>query len=67
MASPSAPRSALGTVVGWLLLIVIAWLVLSMAIGTLRWLIRGALIIGLVLGLGWLYITLKGDPPDEPS
>ena len=66
MASAPPPRSALATVVGWVLVAVVVWLVLTTLIGTLRWILRGVLIVGLVLGLAWLWVTLKGDPPSDP-
>jgi hypothetical protein len=57
-------RSALATVVGWILVVVIAWFALRFLLGTVFWLLRGVLFVAVILGLLWLYLTLK-SPPDQ--
>jgi hypothetical protein len=61
-------RSLLASVVGWVLVVVIAIVALRFVVGTFMWVLRGALLIALVLGLLWAYLWLKaprGDGPDR--
>ena len=66
-APPTPPgKSVTSTIVGWLIVAVIAWLVLSSVIGTIRWLLRGVVLIALLVGLLWLWAYVK-TPKDPPS
>lgn len=58
-------RSALATVVGWVLLAVIVWVLLRFVLGTVFWILRTVLVVALILGLLWLYLTLKSPPDDR--
>ena len=64
---PQPPRTSVtSTIVGWLIVVVIAWLVLSAVIGTIRWLVRGVAIIAVLIGLLWLWATVKSPKgPDS--
>ena len=56
---PSAGRSVLATVVGWVLVGVIVVVLFNFVVGTLFWLIRTALIVVALLGLLTIYLKLK--------
>jgi hypothetical protein len=56
---PSAARSVLATVVGWVLVGVVVVVLFNFVIGTLFWLIRTVLIIVALLGLLTIYLKLK--------
>jgi hypothetical protein len=56
---PSAARSVLATVVGWVLVGVVVVVLFNFVIGTLFWLIRTALIVVALLGLLTIYLKLK--------
>ena len=62
MAVADRSRSALATVVGWVLVAVVVWFVLRIALGALFWVARGIVMVLLVAGLLWAYFALK-DPP----
>lgn len=64
MSSPRTARSAAATVVGWVLVLVVGWLALRFLLGTLFWMLRGALLIAVVIGLLLLYLTLKAPDDD---
>jgi hypothetical protein len=57
-----APRSFAASVVGWLIVAIVVYLFSGWIIGTLFWLGRLLLVIGVLAGLAWLYVKLKGDP-----
>jgi hypothetical protein len=59
MASSDRSRSLLATVIGWVLVGVIAWLALRFVLGALDFLVRGAILIIVIVGLLWAYLTLK--------
>lgn len=62
--SPNPPgRSLVATVIGWVIVAIIAWWLLGFIIGTLRWIIRSVLIVLVLLVLISLYLRFK-DPPD---
>ena len=65
MAPPPIQRgkSMLATVIGWIIVAVIAWWLLGFVIGTLRWVIRSVLILGALILLVGVYFNLKA-PPD---
>ena len=56
---PSRGRSALATIVGYVLVAVVVIVLFNFVIGTIFWLVRTALIIALVVGLLLLYLHLK--------
>jgi hypothetical protein len=56
---PSASRSVLATIVGWVLVGVIVVVLFNFVIGTLFWLIRTVLIVVALLGLLTIYLKLK--------
>lgn len=58
-------RSALAAVVGWVVLAVIVWVLLRFVLGTVFWILRTVLVVALILGLLWLYLTLKSPPDDR--
>ena len=59
MANGGGTRSLAATLVGWLLVAVVAYLLFGFVIGTLRWLFRLAVIVVVVGGLAALYVRLK--------
>jgi hypothetical protein len=59
MAQSAGPRSFLATIVGYILVALIAWVVLGWVLGTFFWLIRTIIIVVLIGGLLMLYISLK--------
>ena len=56
---PSASRSVLATVVGYVLVVVLVVVLFNFVIGTIFWLVRTVLIIVALLGLLTLYLKLK--------
>jgi len=63
---PSAARSVLATVVGYVLVGVVILVLFKFIIGTIFWLVRTVLIIVVLLGLLTIYLRLKSpkSPPD---
>jgi hypothetical protein len=59
MAQSAGPRSFLATIVGYVLVALIAWVVLGWVLGTFFWLIRTIIIVVLIGGLLMLYVSLK--------
>lgn len=59
MALRDRSRSLLATIVGWVIVAVIAWLVLGFVVGVVRWIVRGVVVLALIIGLLWVYATLK--------
>lgn len=59
MAESRDARSALATVVGYVLVAIIAYIVLRTFVGTLFWLIRTIIVIVVIAGLFTLYLSLK--------
>ncbi|MCU1389903.1 MAG: hypothetical protein JWL72_3241 [Ilumatobacteraceae bacterium] len=58
MAVPRA-RSFLASVLGWVIVAIIAYFVLGALVGTILWILRTLLIIVAIGGLIWLYFRLK--------
>ncbi len=58
-SEPSATRSVLATVVGYVLVAVVVVVVFNFVIGTIFWLVRTVLIIVALLGLLTIYLKLK--------
>ncbi|MCU1396704.1 MAG: hypothetical protein JWM34_5132 [Ilumatobacteraceae bacterium] len=57
-------RSLLASVLGWVIVAIIAYFVLGALVGTILWVLRAVLVVVAILGLIWLYFKLKGDPKD---
>lgn len=64
MSVRSSSRSVAATVVGWVLVIVIGWILLRFVLGTIFWILRGAILIAVVVGLLLLWLTLKAPDDD---
>ncbi len=64
MAEPRRPaRSLLATMVGYVLVAVIAYIALQLFIGTIYWLLRTIVVILVIGGLLTLYLKLKLPRP----
>jgi hypothetical protein len=59
MAEPTGTRSAMATVVGWILVVVIGLVVARWVLGSILWLFRWALILVVIGGLLTVYLRLK--------
>ena len=57
--TPSRGRSALATIVGYVLVAVVVVVLFNFIVGTIFWLVRTILIIAVVVGLLLLYLHLK--------
>jgi hypothetical protein len=57
-------RSALASVIGWLIVIIVAWWVLGFLLGTVMWILRGVVFVAVLLGLLWAYLALKAPDSD---
>ena len=55
-------KSALGTVIGWLIVALLVFWGFGFVLGTLRWLLRSFLMLLILGGLVVAYLALK-DPP----
>jgi hypothetical protein len=63
MALPDRSRSFLATIVGWVLVAVVVWLLLRFILGTVGFVVRAVVIIVVIVGLLWAYLALKA--PDD--
>ena len=61
MATRRDVRGLAATVVGWVLAAIVVYLLFGFVAGTIRVLVRFALIVALVVGLAWLYLRLRDD------
>jgi len=52
----------LASIVGWVIVGLIVFLVFGGIVGTLVWLVRMAFVLLVLGGLVWVYFRLKGDP-----
>jgi hypothetical protein len=59
MAEPTGTRSAMATVVGWILVVIIGLVVARWVLGSILWLFRWALILVVIGALLTLYLRLK--------
>ena len=57
-------RSFLASVVGYVLVALVAFWLLGAVLGTVRFLLRAVLILLVLGGLATLYVKLKGPGPD---
>lgn len=64
MSLRRSSRSAAATVVGWVLVLVLGWILLRFVLGTIFWIVRGAILIAVVVGLLLLWLTLKAPDDD---
>ena len=55
-------KSALGTVIGWIIVALVVFWAFGFIIGTLRWLLRSVLMFVVLGALVVAYLALK-DPP----
>jgi uncharacterized membrane protein len=58
-------RSALATVVGWLLLVVVVLVGLRFVVGTLAWFVRSFLGLVVIVGLFVVWLILKAPDDDD--
>jgi hypothetical protein len=59
VAQTSRSRSFLASIVGWVLVVVLAVVLFRFVLGTLFWLVKTVVIVAVLLGLLTLYLTLK--------
>lgn len=59
MAESAGTRSALASIVGWVLVVVVAIVALRWVLGSIIWLFRWALILVVIGGLLTVYLRLK--------
>jgi hypothetical protein len=59
MAPSDRSRSLLATIVGWVIVGIVVWLGLRFVLGALTSLVRGVILIIVIVGLLWAYLTLK--------
>jgi hypothetical protein len=57
-------RSVLATIIGWIIVAIIAWFLLGFVFGTLMWILRSILWIVVIGGLLWAYLALKAPKDD---
>ncbi|MEY4230388.1 MAG: hypothetical protein RLZZ362_1237 [Actinomycetota bacterium] len=58
-------RSALATVVGWLLVVVVVLVGLRFVVGTLAWFVRSFLGLVVIVGLFVVWLILKAPDDDD--
>ena len=58
-------KSSLATVIGWVIVALIAFWVFGLVLGTLAWLIRSFLMFLVLAGLVVAYLALKSPPKME--
>ena len=58
-------RSALATVVGWLLVVVVVLIALRFVVGTLAWFVRSFLGLVVIVGLFVAWLILKAPDDDD--
>ena len=63
MAPSDRSRSISATIIGWVLAALVVWLALRFLLGALGSLVRGVILIVMIVGLLWAYLTLKS--PDD--
>ena len=56
-------RNLAASLVGWILVAIVVWLLFGFLVGTLLWVLRMLIVLAVVGGLLALYLKLKGDPP----
>jgi hypothetical protein len=59
-------RSTAATVIGWIIVAILAWWLLGFVLGALAVLVRSFLWIVVLGGLLWAYLALK-SPPNPPD
>ncbi|MCB1001558.1 MAG: hypothetical protein R2713_22475 [Ilumatobacteraceae bacterium] len=64
MSLRTSSRSAAAAVVGWVIVVIVGWMVLRFVLGTIFWMLRGAILIAVVVGLVLLWLTLKAPDDD---
>ena len=64
MSLRTSSRSVAASAVGWVLVLVVGWILLRFVLGTIFWIVRGAILIAIVIGLLLLWLTLKAPDDD---
>ena len=59
MAQQGRARSFLATIVGYLIVIILAVIVFRFVLGTIFWLLRALFIVIVLIALLWAYLSLK--------
>lgn len=59
MSTLDRSRSTLATIVGWVLVLVIGWLLLGFLWGAVAWILKAALWLILLGVLLWVYLSLR--------
>jgi len=59
MATPGRARSALATVIGYVIVGIVVWYLLRFLLGTIFWLVRTFLLLFVLFALIVLYFKLK--------
>jgi len=57
-------RSLLASIIGWVIVAIIAWFVLGFILGTIFWVLRSIIWIVVIGGLIWAYLALKAPKTD---
>jgi hypothetical protein len=52
-------RRVAATVIGWVILAILAWFLLGAVIGTIRWVVRMVVLAAVLVGLIWAYAKLR--------
>lgn len=66
MAIRERSRNTLATVIGWVILAIVVWLVLRFVLRTLFWMLRGLIWVIVLGGLVVAYFALKSPPSQSP-
>jgi hypothetical protein len=59
MTLPDRSRSLLASVIGWVLVAIVVWFALRFILGTIGFVVRGVVLLVVIVGLLWAYLTLK--------
>jgi hypothetical protein len=62
MEEQRSARGCAASVVGWLIVVIVAWVVLRGVLGVLGWALRGIVLLVLVAVLLNVYFRLKAGP-----
>ena len=64
MAETRGARGIAASVVGWLIVAVVVYLLFGTVIGVIRWVLRLVVIVVVIGGLLWLWFRLRAGPDD---
>ena len=62
MEEQRSARGCAASVVGWLIVVIVAWLLLKGVFGVLGWALRGIVVLVLIAVLLNVYFRLKSGP-----